>query len=515
MRGTLPSDRPKVNSGTSYFPQWTGGRLAKCAERPYRGSVGEFRRAVLLALALAVVAAWPAHAAEVLPDIDMRAPSNVQLTTNGGQSFVAFTSRVESRGPGILKLLGQRSDTSQDTMSVTQVLLDGISVDSAKVARTVPDVGRMQFSPAGGHNHWHFLRFEDYMLLSVPDLNFVAPTRKTGFCLVGLNVGFGCGSNDTTRLQIGDPAEATVGSGPFPATQAMGLLSGTAPGSDFNGNRSSVDVYQPTVEGQDIEITGIPNGRYCLSFVVNPEDRILETTTADNGASTLIDVGGTPGGTRTLAVGETFESSGTCGLTKPGTTDPGTVDPGSSPPPEQAPPSDQTPPTVQTPPAVQTPPTDQTPAPRTPRPPLLTMRKAAQLARTALSQKFRSPRRLSRACRLIGAQHASCRVAFVQSGTRYRGNVGIKQLNRAGEWRWFYAIDVKRTAGTTCGSCPQRVRTKTLLGGVLGVNRAAALRALSLPVGRPAAEKPGTAWPTARLYCPLVREQLAQRKQVG
>lgn len=450
------------------------------------------RRLLLTSLLALGLAPAGAHAAEFRPDIDMRAPSGLQLTTDGGgRSFVAFESRVDNVGPGVLKLLGERPDTSGDTMSVTQVLLNSNSVTSGTVERAVPGAGTMQFSPAGGHNHWHYLRFEDYMLLSVPDLSFVAPTRKTGFCLSGLRLAFSCGANGPDRLQIGDPAEANPGALPSPQTQAMGLIAQGGP--DAAGNRSTFDIYDPSVEGQDIEITNVPNGRYCLSFVANPEERIVEGSTQNNGASRLVDVGGDLGA-RTLDVGAAFEDSGTCGLTDP----PGPDAPGG--------------------PGLGSPGPGTVPSPISTNPlrsaPLLTMRKAAQLTRSALSQKFRKPTRLSRSCRLTAVQHATCRVAFRQSGALYRGVVGVKQARKAGEWRWFYALDVKRTRKAGCRACPARVRTKTLLGGVLGANDAAARRLLRLPAGRPAPTRRGTAWADSRL-CRLSRAQVAERRPVG
>ena len=471
-----------------------------CAYRGYVGGV--LGRAVSLAVALAIASCSVAYGVELRPDVDMQAPSGIQVTTASGRSFVAFESRVDNHGPGVLKLLGQRPSTSTSTMSVTQVLLNTGSVSTGTVERAAPGVGTMQFSPAGGHNHWHLLRFEDYMLLSVPDLAFVAPTRKTGFCLSGLRLSFSCGSNDTSRLEIGDPAEAAPGAGPAPDTEAMGLIVPNGP--DFNGNRQSFDIYTPTVEGQDIEITGVPDGRYCLSFVANPEERIVETTTENNGASRLIDVG-TVGRSRSVGVGQAFDDSATCGLTTPaGTTGPGGAGPGPSP----AAPAPVSADSGITPAPV--------PPPRgdTSRAPLLTMRTAAKLSRTALEQKFRTPRRLSRACRLTRASHATCAVAFQQSAARYRGRVAIKQLLRGGEWKWFYAIDVRRTRRVGCRSCPRRVKTKTLLGGVLGVDPAAARRALSLPAGRPVPTRRGAAWADSRL-CRISRAALAQRKPVG
>jgi hypothetical protein len=371
------------------------------------------------------------------------------------------------------------------------VLLDQPTVTSGRVARTSA-AGQMQFSPAGGHNHWHYLHFEDYVLLSLPDLQFVAPTRKTGFCLVGLAHSFSCGANNPNHLTIGNPAE--LSGGPYPATQAMGMIT-QATGPDRSPERSSYDSYGPSVEGQDIDITGVPDGRYCLSFTVDPEDEIVEESSANNGASRLIDIG-TQGGGRTVRVGQAYENSGTCKVTDPpaggGTNPPGGgSNPGTDPP--------------------------QGGGGVVVTPRVMTSRLARKEALLALRQKFRKPKHVARTCRLTTGLRAKCRVTFRQSGARYRGAVKVAHSPRAGEWKWFYAVDAKRVRRGSCRSsrrCPRRVKTRTLLGGVLGANSAAARRALTAPPGRPAQWKPGTAWDQSRL-CRLSAAQVRERKPVG
>jgi hypothetical protein len=382
----------------------------------------------------------PARADALPPDIDMRAPLDVHVTAGrGGRAFVAFESRIVNRGPGPLKILGQRSTSVPGArMAATQVLLDTSSVTTGRVARAVP-VGPLQFSPAGGHDHWHYLHFEDYMLLSVPNLDFVAPTRKTGFCLTGLNLSYNCGRGQPKLTRIGDPAEAALGAGPFPDTQAMGEAA--VQERDF-GNRSFEDFYEPTVEGQDVEITRVPDGRYCLSFVADPDGRLVEADTSNNGASELIDLTTTAQG-RTIgfpAAAGAFEGSATCGLTQPGR-----------------------------------------PVPRAlPR----------GLARTALRRELAKPSGLSVRCTGATATRRVCRVAFRHRGASYRGSVTLTQRRLGAEWSWIYRIDVRRTRGSTCsgrsGGCPTRVRTETQLGGVLGTRAAAARRLLRLRPGPPA-----------------------------
>jgi hypothetical protein len=315
------------------------------------------------------------------------------------------------------------------------------------------------------------------MLLSVPNLDFVAPTRKTGFCLVGLDLSFSCGGGQPGLTQIGDPAEAAAGSGPFPNTRAMGMIIGGGP--DAGPNRSSSDHYGPSVEGQDVEITGVPDGRYCLSFVVDPAGNIVEGSKANNGASRLVDLGSDSYG-RTVAEGAAFPDSATCGLTDP------------------ALPADPSGATTTPAPAGGTGPAGAPGGrPGTARRPPAVTDVAARLSSSALHRSFRGVAGLSRRCRPTALDSATCTVAFRQARVRYRGTVSLKQKPVAGEWRWYYRIDVRPTRGHA-----RPVRTKTLFGGVVGVDAAAARRIARLPRGVAVPERRGAA-PDDAFVCRL------------
>lgn len=434
------------------------------------GRIRDNRAGVLCVLALTLLVTPPATAQGVKPDVDMRAPYDVTKTTDGdGRTFVAFASQVFNRGPGVLKVAGRRQAARDKTMVAEQILLTTGSVSSGVPARTVP-AGRLQFSPSADHNHWHFLRFEDYMLLSVPDLEFVAPTRKTGFCLLGLDTAFWCGSNHPEFLAIGGDSDYALT--PNPRTKAMGMIAERGP--DHSATRSDSDLYVPSVEGQDIEITGVPSGRYCLSFVANPQNRLVEERYVNNGASRLIDVGGRVGGERTLGLPEDtaetpteFHESATCGLTEPTEAPPGTG-------------------------SVAFPPL-----------PALTRSDSDKLALTALKRKFHRLRGVRRSCEVRGANRAQCIVSFETTGARYRGSLVLSQRLRAGERQWFYKVDLRRTRAASCvaapGACPARVKSATLLGGALGSRPVAARRVMRVPPGPAAPSRPGTAWPQSWL----------------
>ena len=411
----------------------------------------------------------------------MEAPYEIQTTTDGaGRTYVAFASHVVNRGPGALKVVGRRQTERQGTMTAEQILLTDGSVETGVPATTVP-AGRLKFSPSRDHNHWHLLRFEDYMLLSVPDLDFVAPTRKTGFCLAGLNQSFWCGSQHPEFLEIGGDSDYALT--PNPETRAMGMIAEN--GNDEHPNRRVDDIYTPSVEGQDIEITSVPSGRYCLSFVANPENRLVEERYANNGASRLVDVSGTPGGERTVALprgtAETptgFPASATCGLTTP--TEP-PARPGSVAEPLRP----------------------------------LTRGQANRLALHALQRKFTRLRGVRRSCALKGPNTARCRVSLTTGASPYSGRLSVWQRLRAGEAQWFYRVDVRRTRRMACrpnpATCPARVRSPTLLGGVIGAQPVAARRLLRLRPGPPATDRPGAAWPRAALSAESLARARAYR----
>ena len=410
---------------------------------------------LVAAFALAAAVAAPAQGASLKPNLFMDPPYQVQMTTDGsGASFVAFGAAIGNRGPGILKVKATRPSGS-DLMDASQVLMTTNDLNTATVDSTVPNVGQLQFSPSPSHFHWHFLHFENYQLLSVPDLNFVAPTRKTGFCISGLNKGYYCAGGNPNETQMGQDPDGS----PTPGTTAMGLMPAGAP---MTSNQSSSDDYGPTIEGQDIEITNLPSARYCLSFTVNPDDKLVETTTADNGSSAFIDVGGTPGGARTVSQpldseGDpiVFSNSSTCGLSKSG------------------------------------------PAPKV-KP--LTRRMAAKLTRRALRKSVRGkPSGVTGTCRTRGKSKAICTVSFRSAKARYRGSVTITQRVSTGQLRWYYKVNVKRTKRGACsssGKCPSKVRTKNTFGGILGAGSSSkvALKAASYRSRRVPTLK-GAAWP--------------------
>jgi hypothetical protein len=110
------------------------------------------------------------------------------------------------------------------------------------------------------HHHWHYKDFDRYELRRASDLKKVARDRKAGFCMPdrAFTPDF-CGKDSPDTLAIDQ---------------------GMRPGF--------VDPYDANLEGQNIDVTGVPPGRYYLSHWVNSDSSFCEAGFDNNASATLI-----------------------------------------------------------------------------------------------------------------------------------------------------------------------------------------------------------------------------------
>ncbi len=138
--------------------------------------------------------------------------------------------------------------------------------------RLNPDVGELPFVESEDHRHWHFIRFMRYELVRPTDDELVAPDRKTGFCLGD--------RYDTRRSFANKPREPVFRGGcGFRERDWLRVREGISVGYG--------DYYKPELEGQYLDITRVPAGRYHLVHHVNADRRLRETKTRNNVASLL------------------------------------------------------------------------------------------------------------------------------------------------------------------------------------------------------------------------------------
>ncbi len=239
----------------------------------------------LLALAGAVLAVTvppggAAAPAEVLPDLRQLVPDEMGIVvTRGGRERLVFSSTVVNDGPGPFVIEGRRRSRRTPLMTANQVVFrsDGSPV-------RVRDVGRLRYVRSPDHSHWHLLKLEIFELRHPDTGALVAPDRKTGFCpgnryvvQRGLPVNW-------SRRAFGLRNDNHCGKG---KARALAVLESISPGW--------ADVYKPNLEGQFIDVTGVPAGRYVLVNRANAQRRMRETSYDNNVSSASVELIRTPG----------------------------------------------------------------------------------------------------------------------------------------------------------------------------------------------------------------------------
>jgi hypothetical protein len=212
----------------------------------------------------------------LLPDLDQDQPDGLEVTTDQTGAIprfhLGFNSSVDNVGHGPLII-----DARRDSRDEPQMVADQTILGSAGGTRTVRNVGRLEYVYSEDHNHWHYLGFDHYELRRASDYGFVAPDQKTGFCL---------GDRYTTH-----PGADQPGKSPDPTytgycgrtqTGLLALREGISVGYG--------DIYYATLEGQFVDVTGVPGGQYYLIHRVNADRKLVETRYSNNAASLLIDL---------------------------------------------------------------------------------------------------------------------------------------------------------------------------------------------------------------------------------
>lgn len=234
----------------------------------------------------------------LLPDIVPALPTNLVVEPDEeGNLLLAFDTQFDNLGDGPLIIEGRKEEGS-DTMEARQTVMlrDGSERKNEKAA------GMLQFAESEDHNHWHFFRFMRYELRD-PGGELAAPDQKTGFC-----VGDRYDADPEVRMK-GEPAPPGAFDVPPEGDWCaeddrdrqeltMGLSVGYG------------DNYAAFLEGQSIDITDVPDGRYILVNRLGAD--LEETDASNNAASRLIELD-TSKGDPTVAVLESCPESERCG----------------------------------------------------------------------------------------------------------------------------------------------------------------------------------------------------------
>jgi lysyl oxidase len=210
----------------------------------------------------------------LLPDLSIELPARVEIakrrSSKGTRTLLAFSAAAANYGDGPLKIRGSRPSRAVATMTADQLI--DTSDGSVEV---VPNVATLRYVIAEDHRHWHlegFMRYE----LHTTDGRSLRRDRKSGYCLGDR---YDAGADDlpakppepvyTRRCGLGQPDRLDV---------SEGISVGYG------------DIYAARIEGQYIDITGLPMGNYVLVQRVNSERRLVDADPVNDVASLLVKV---------------------------------------------------------------------------------------------------------------------------------------------------------------------------------------------------------------------------------
>jgi hypothetical protein len=240
-------------------------------------------RRLFLRVAVAVIAlAWPGSAsagpdgpvgqpvddlaieAPLLPDLRTAPPADLTIEfARGHRRLLRLSNLVWNSGQGALELAGALNPSTQQTIVVQQLARPGSETAFEYV------VGEFVYHPT--HAHFHLEDFAIYQLWRLtPDgelSTLAASGEKLSYCLMETNVVDRDNPNFTRRRSHTECGQET-----------QGILPGWG------------DRYNAELDGQIIDITTVPDGRYALLSTANPNGTLLESDFTNNTGAVVIDL---------------------------------------------------------------------------------------------------------------------------------------------------------------------------------------------------------------------------------
>ena len=201
----------------------------------------------------------------LLPDIVPTSPLSMYITGGAANKTIRFSTTFYNQGRGPLEIFGHTDKEKKLTYASQYVYEDG----GPGLFR---DMGTFVFHPA--HNHWHVDEYVFYELWSVNGEGkadkILVTTDKMSFCIWDEKV---------RDLSIDGAAKTQA----YPRT-CNGIKQGMSVGWS--------DTYAAAIEGQEIDVTNIPDGTYIFRSLVNPNRRVAETNYDNNQVDVTIEIKG-------------------------------------------------------------------------------------------------------------------------------------------------------------------------------------------------------------------------------
>jgi hypothetical protein len=239
-----------------------------------------------VALLIAGAASAPGARADtqqrLLPDlVTLRvSQADLLLQLNGRKLVLRLSNEIGNRGRGPLEIRPGPGPTdcdgdgnpANDRDTYQRVFLDSDADDvfdrGADTGYTDRKFGCERYHPP--HGHWHLLDFSRYKLVRQRTGRTVVRSTKISFCVIDTDHPF--------RTLPGSPATPYYPAGGSSCNRDSidGLSVGWA------------DTYAYFLPGQQLNVTGLHRGRYCLVSTADPANMLQESNNSNNANRTLI-----------------------------------------------------------------------------------------------------------------------------------------------------------------------------------------------------------------------------------
>ncbi|MBB6629280.1 hypothetical protein H5V45_18275 [Nocardioides sp. KIGAM211] len=213
-----------------------------------------------------------------VPDLRSLPAWGIQVSNSG--RFLQFSATVWNGGDSPLVVDGFRRE-DEDEMDAYQYFFDGDGNQTG-----YQQVGHMHWDARTTHQHWHFEDFARYSLLRA-DKTEAVRSKKEAFCLANTDAVDQTVPNANWNPENTDLSTSCGDYGSLSIREV--LASGWG------------DTYGQFRAGQSFNLDGLPNGKYYIAVIANPENRLVEGSTANNVSLRKVILGGKPGA-RTVRV---------------------------------------------------------------------------------------------------------------------------------------------------------------------------------------------------------------------
>lgn len=187
----------------------------------------------------------------LLPELQAIVPTHLQMHNAQQKDILRFTNGIANLGPGHWQNAPIFPENPDDDVLAIQQILDA---DGKIVFEKL--VSTFEFHEK--HNHWHIVDVVEYSVhAGSPDGPLVGNSEKVTFCIEDV---FNINGNSPTSERI--YWDCTV--------SLQGVQAGWA------------DQYHQSTEGNQIDITGAPEGTYYLVHHVNPDGNFIELDDTNN-----------------------------------------------------------------------------------------------------------------------------------------------------------------------------------------------------------------------------------------